>query len=328
LSPSEIETYLSLLFAKRDLPPEDFKICLAACDQFRMANRFGPFGLSDIQQALNGKALPPVLKEALSFTAGAAHLITENLKGNPRQVKRFLNAFVLRRKLAKVAKLETLRDDVLLKLMLLEYANETRFRELARWQEEQNETPKQLYEMEADKDWPKEWGDKDSLRRWVAMEPRLSSVELSEYFWLVRDRLASSQIGLSLTPPSVKACYDALFSESGRKHAPNLLKGLRDAEVDALTSLLSRALHRDPKNGEGYNAVLKVIESLPSTLPQFSTLVRTLPAEALPAWLVGKLELLAKNNASLKVPVDDLLAYLKSQGTSRVAKAAQQPRKP
>lgn len=328
LSPAEIETYLSLLFAKRDLPSIDFEKCLSECEKLRAANRFGPFGLSDIQQALGSKPLPPVLKEALSFTAGAAHLITENLKGNPRQVKRFLNAFVLRRKLAKVAKMDTLRDDVLLKLMLLEYSNETRFRELARWHEEQGETPKEIHDMEGGKDWPKEWGEKDSLRRWVGMEPKLSSVDLSEYFWLVRDRLASSQIGLSLTPPAVKASYDALLSESGRKNAGGLLKALREAEVDALTNLLSKALQRDSKNAEAYNAFLKVAETIPSTMSVFGTLIKNLPSDNLPAWLPGKLDLLAKHNTSLKAAVDDAVAYLKTLTNSRAGKAAQQPRKP
>lgn len=327
LSPAEIETYLSLLFAKRDLPAEDFKGCLAECEKFRAANRFGPFGLSDLQQALKGKPLPPALKEALSFTAGAAHLITENLKGNPRQVKRFLNAFVLRQKLAKVAKMEALRDDVLLKLMLLEYSNEARFREIARWHEEQDETPKQIRDMEAEKDWPKEWGEKDSLRRWIAMEPKLSSVDLSEYFWLVRDRLASSQIGLSLTSPAVKACYDALLSESGRKNVAGLLSALRESDVDALTSLLAKTLHRDPKSAEAYNAYLKIVEIIPSTMGLFGELIKSLPPNNLPAWLSGKLELLSKNNASLKGPVDDVLSYLKTLTNSRAGKAAQQPRK-
>ncbi len=328
LSPAEIETYLSLLFAKRDLPAEDFKVCLDQCESLRTRNRFGPFGLSDIQQALKGRAdLPTVLKDALSFTAGAAHLITENLKGNPRQVKRLLNAFVLRRKLAKVAKMDTLRDDVLLKLMLLEYSNEARFRELARWHEEQHETPKQIHDMEADKGWPAEWEQKEALRRWVNMEPKLSSVDLSDYFWVVRDRLASSQIGLSLTPPAVKACYAALLSEVGRKLAPGLLRGLREGELDALTALLSKALHRDPQNAEAYNAFLKVVETLPATFTLFGALLNNLPAETLPAWIVGKLELLVKQHASLKSQVDDVLAYLKT-GPGRAGKAAQQLRRP
>jgi hypothetical protein len=323
LSPAEIETYLSLLFAKRDLSHDDFTVCLAECEKLRASNRFGPFGLSDIQQAMKDKPLPDSLKAALSFTAGAAHLITENLKGNPRQVKRFLNAFVLRKKLAEVAKMDAMQDDVLLKLMLLEYSNETRFRELARWHEEQGQTPKQIQEMESGKKWPQEWGEKDSLHRWMTMEPKLSTVDLSEYFWLVRDRLASSQIGLSLTPPAVKTCYNALFSETGLKQSGELLKALREAEVDTLTVLLSKALQREPKNSQAYNAFLKVVEIIPSTMPVFGKLLKNLPTESLPAWLVNKLELLVKQNASLKTAVDDVIVFFKTQGSSRVGKAAQ-----
>jgi len=270
--------------------------------------------------------VPAGLKDALSFTAGAAHLITENLKGNPRQVKRLLNAFVLRRKLARVANIHTFRDDVLLKLMLLEYSNETRFRELARWHEEQGATPTQIHDMEADTVWPAEWDQKDALRRWVGMEPKLAAVDLSEYFWLVRDRLASSQIGLSLTPPAVKACYAALLSESGRKQAAELLKGLREGEVDMLTSLLSKSLHRAPANGEAYKGFLKVTETLPSTINLFGMLLKDLPSEVLPAWVPKQLELQAKNNPSVKSSVDGVLAYLETtQG--RAGKAAQQSRK-
>lgn len=223
--------------------------------------------------------------------------------------------------------MDALREDVLLKLMLLEYSNEARFRELARWHEEQGETPRQIHDMESDAEWPAEWDKKDALRRWVGMEPKLSAVDLSEYFWLVRDRLASSQIGLSLTAPAVKACYDALLSESGRKHAAELLKGLREGEVDALTSLLSKALHRDPKNNEAYNAFLKIIESVPAAMNLFGSLIKSLPADAMPGWIAGKLELQVKQNPALKVPVDDAIAYLKTLGQSRAGKAAQQPRK-
>jgi hypothetical protein len=257
----------------------------------------------------------------LSFTAGAAHLITENLKGNPRQVKRFLNAFVLRRKLAKVAKMEALRDDVLLKLMLLEYANETRFRELARWHEEQKETPKQIIDMETGKDPPKEW-EKDSLRRWIQLEPRLSDVDLSDYFWLVRDKLASSQLGLSLTPPAVKAAYAALLSESGRKQAPGLVGALREDEVDGVVALLTKHLQRDPKDAEGYRAFLMCAEIRPGTVANLEALIKQLPGTDLPAWLVPQLELLSKNRPELISATTHLIEYLKKLPEGRAAKAA------
>jgi hypothetical protein len=322
LSPAEIETYMSFLFAQRDLEPADFRLCIGECETRRASNRFGNFGLSDVQAALKGKALPEELKAALTFTAGAAHLITENLKGNPRQVKRFLNAFVLRRKLANVAKMQGLRDDVLLKLMLLEYANETRFRELACWHEEQKTIPREILDMEAGKEPPKEW-DKESLRRWVQMEPKLSEVDLSDYFWLVRDRLASSLLGLSLTPPAVKAAYAALLSETGRKQAAALVSGLRQDELDSLLVLLTKHVQRDPKDAEGYRALLKCAEIQPSGFSILATLIKQLPASDLPASLVPQLDLLATNNVALKAQTEDVITYLKSQTQGRAAKAAQ-----
>lgn len=321
LSPAEIETYMTLLFARRDLADADFQLCVAACETRRRGNRFGSFGLADVQDALKGKPLPDELKAALSFTAGAAQLVTENLKGNPRQVKRFLNAFVLRRRLAAVARMQTFRDDVLLKLMLLEYSNEARFRELARWHEAQKQTPKEILDMEAGGEAPKEWS-KEALQRWIQMEPRLSSVDLSDYFWLVRDRLATSLVGLSLIPPAVRTAYAALLSETGRKQAGSLLRELRQDELDGVSALIEKHLQRDPKDAEAYRGYCKCVELQPSTFASFSKAIRSLPAVSLPGWLSGTLELTAKTHPSLKGEVDALRDYLGKQTEGRAAKAA------
>lgn len=321
LSPSEIETYMTFLFAQRDLDVTDFQTCVAECEKRRAQNRFGSFGLSDIAAALNPKPVPEQLKAALTFTSGAAALITENLKGNPRQVKRFLNAFILRRKLGTVAKMTSVRDDVLLKLMLLEYSNETRFRELARWHQEQKQTPKEIINMEQGGNSPKEW-DKQSLQQWAQMEPKLGDVDLADYFWLVRDRLASSLLGLSLTPPAVKAAYAALLSEVGRKQSGPLVAALRADELDGLTALLGKHVQRAPKDVEGYRAFLKCVEVKHAAFSAFEALIKQIPAGDLPASLVPQLSLLAKEPA-LKEKAEGMVAYISSQPNSRAAKAAQ-----
>ena len=325
LSPTEIETYLCLLFSQRDLTPDGFNACLAACNARRAANRFGTFGLADIQVALGTVPVPETLRLALTFTAGAAQLITENLKGNPRQVKRFLNAFVLRKKLASVARMTSLRDDVLLKLMLLEYSNEVRFRELARWHEEQNATPRELRNIETNKSLPNEW-EKPSLERWAKMEPLLADVDLSEYFWLVRDKLASSLGGMSLVAPIVRTAYAGLLTESGRKRAPVLLKDLRADEVDSLLLLLTRHVQREPTNSEGYSAFLTCAETHPRSLTAFEVLLRQIPESTIPAFLPTRLEILVRNpnTAGLAKQLLDLIKSFK-QGTA--GKAARTERK-
>ncbi len=325
LSPAEIETYMTLLFAQRDLSPENFRLCVAACEKQRLSNRFSTFGLADIGAVLKGEALPKELKESLSFTAGAAPMFTENLKGNPRQVKRFLNAFTLRRKLSKVARMDSLQDAVLLKLMLLEYSADERFKELAGWHQAQNETPKEIVAMEAGGEIPKGW-ERESLKRWIAMEPKLTGVDLSDYFWLVRDRLASSLLGLTLVPPVVRAAYDGMLTEMGRKVAPATMKDLRDDEIDSLFGLLSKHIQRDPESGDGYKAVFRLAESRNETMQRTVDMIKQLPSEKLPPALLPQLSVLSKNNPPLKTLADDLLQYLSKQG-GRAGKAAKIERK-
>ena len=75
-------------------------------------------------------------------------MITEGLKGNPRQVKRFLNAFVLRKQLAEVAKLTHVRDEVLVKLMVLEYGHPEQYGQLYEWQASAEGFPEEIQILE------------------------------------------------------------------------------------------------------------------------------------------------------------------------------------
>lgn len=322
LAPAEIETYLTLLFAKRHLSDEQFKTCLAACRKRRENNRFGSFGIADVQESLGAAVtVSSELQASLSFTAGAASLITEHLKGNPRQVKRFLNAFVLRKKLAEVAKMSHLKDAVLLKLMLLEYSNEARFRELANWCLEQKKTPEQLTKMEKDQaDCPQGW-ETTSLKTWAAMEPLLSQVDLSDYLWLARDRLATSLVGLSLVPPSVRIALEAMLSEVGRKVDGGLVKALRQDEADILAELLTKHLQRETKESNGYQAILEYATQRTEFLPHLLKVFRSIPAKDIPASVVTRLQTIAKTQTNHGSAVQEFIEYLKSTN-SQAGKAA------
>lgn len=213
LSPSEIETYLTLLFCKRHLTSESYgRVCEEARKQ-RAEDRYRAFGQTHALEFLKGTTLPPNLSEALSIGAGIASQITDVLQGNPRQVKRFLNAFFLRRKLAEVAKLDEVQDEVLVKLMLLEYAAPKLFDKLFAGMEGNSGLVGILAELE-----PKPDGKtvastsitKESLaewtpmNRWLAMAPPLADVDLRDYMWVTRDRLGSTMSGMTMVPPIVR----------------------------------------------------------------------------------------------------------------------------
>jgi len=101
---------------------DDFSKVITAFKSNRENNRYDVFGLGDIQDLTNEEQKKELI-ESVSLIASLSPIITDGLKGNPRQIKRFLNTFTLRNRLVKVAKLSDFKIDILAKLMVLEYAS-------------------------------------------------------------------------------------------------------------------------------------------------------------------------------------------------------------
>jgi len=271
LSSSEIETYMALLFCALYLGEADADRCIAQSKKEREANRYGAFGYAKVKETL-GQEPSPSLSESLIFSSAAAPLIADGLEGNPRQVKRFLNAFILRKKLAKVARLENIKDDVLVKLMILEYTHDELFRELFSLQSRQAGFPSELVALEkaiaegaayeeAAKGLKPTWQDK-SARQWLALEPPLSSVDLRDYFWIARDKLDSTFVGLSMVSPLTRTVLTNLMSGN----APQRNAGLETAsqlsgqELQVLYEFLAQAIMRQPDDKKGYDAMRLLME--------------------------------------------------------------------
>lgn len=210
LSDSEVETYITLLFCESDLENEDFKKVIEAFKKFREKDRYSVFDFAKIQEAVGENQIDK-LQQNVSLIAKLSPIISESLYGNPRQIKRFLNTFMLRKKLASVAKIPDFKDDILAKLMILEYAEPKLFEMLYNWQISNKGFASQLEELEkscnlkgANKvEIPnvyKEWQNKPKIVNWLSSKPYLSKVDLRDYFWISRDKLSSMQSNLLVSP--------------------------------------------------------------------------------------------------------------------------------
>lgn len=324
LSPAEIETYMALLFCQSHLPPDGFAKTVTACDSQRSANRFSVFGYSAVNAAINDKGqcpLPDALDKSLTFSAGAAPLITEGLKGNPRQVKRFLNAFVLRKKLAHVAQLTNIRDDVLVKLMILEYSQEKRFRQLYDWQAAQSGVPRQLSDFEktlADPqsgektELPDDWNS-PPLHRWIKMNPSLGGVDLRDYFWIARDRLQTSMSGISMVPPIVRRIFEQLVSGSQpeKNTAAKSAKDLEESDRDTLFELLDRNLKQHSTTKTAYDAYRILIETgVANAAPRYAAAFGDAPPSQIPPAAGTDIDTLVKSKPELGSTFKPALAKL------------------
>ncbi|WP_243374003.1 P-loop NTPase fold protein [Geotalea sp. SG265] len=275
LSSTEIETYMTLLFCQKHLEAEQFNICIKACNEKRSTNRYSSFGYFDARTALGIPELESDFSNALAFSASIAPLIADGLKGNPRQVKRFLNALMLRKQLAYVARLENIKDSVLVKLMILEYVHPELFAQVYSWQSQQNGYPKELAELEeailgaaatldstdaVKKD--SKWATA-AVRRWVVTEPRLRDVDLRDYFWVARDRLETTFSGVAMVSPVVRRVLDDLVSGLAPKRnaAMKTAQTLDPDEIANLLTLISQQILRQPGEKIGFDAIRFLIEA-------------------------------------------------------------------
>ena len=299
LSPTEIETYMALLFCSRDLDSNCMKRVVDACDTQRSQSRYSVFGYAAIREVIGDIEVNPSLFPSLIFCSSCSSLVSEGLKGNPRQVKRFLNAFTLRQELAKVANLQNIKDDVLVKLMVLEYAEPDEFSRLFKWQAVQEGFPQQIQELEeliasadsvADvledaKKINNQWATPFMLK-WVAMEPKLSETDLRDYFWIARDRLQTTLSGLSMVSPIVRRILDDLLSDNPGKRSTSkkLAKELQEEEQRDLLGLIMKHALRHPDKKASYDAVFALIEEdISGSIEILAQILHECPPESIPA---------------------------------------------
>jgi predicted KAP-like P-loop ATPase len=267
LSDYEVQTYITLLFCENDLESTDFNKVLEAFKNFKKRDRYSVFDFGKIKDALSDDSKTEKLEKNVSLIAKLSPIIAKNLYGNPRQIKRFLNTFMLRKKLAVVAKIPDFKDDILAKLMILEYAESNLFGILYNWQMSNDGIAKQLEQLEeicckrgneklVFPDESKEW-NKSKIINWLSSEPFLSKVDLRDYFWISRDKLSSMQSNL-LISTIVKSLLikleptkmpDKLTKETLNKE----LKPLSSNDQIAFFQSLKQKIVTEPNNKRNYD---------------------------------------------------------------------------
>jgi hypothetical protein len=221
--------------------------------------------------------------------------MADGLKGNPRQAKRFLNALMLRRELASVAGLEnTIRTDKLVKLMILEYVEPDLFVDLFNRLDESGHVPllewlesrqnKGKAKLEEPKGLVPEWTSAWTTR-WAAMEPALADTDLRDYFWVSRDRLASTFSGITMVPPIVRAVI-ADFATGlvpKRNTAVASAKRLTAEERAAMYKLLEQEIAARPSDPKSYEPLRALAEAgVEGGASTFARVLMTQPASEMP----------------------------------------------
>ena len=143
----------------------------------------------------------------LSVISGIKSIVAGNLKGNPRQTKRFLNTYVTKKKLAELYYgKDSINIQILAKLLVLQKLDNDLFIQLNEWNRRfttENEDFKEMKQevlsgnSENVQDKYKPWSAL-TIVRWLQCEPQnIEKINLDKYFYLTRESLKKSEVDIS-----------------------------------------------------------------------------------------------------------------------------------
>lgn len=313
LTDNEVETYLSLLFCQKELG-SNFNKVLEAFYSTRENNRYDVFGLGDIDSILKPEEKSK-LTSSVSIIASLAPIITEGLKGNPRQIKRFLNTYSLRDRLVRVAKIYDFKMDVLAKLMVLEYSSQSLFRQIYEWQSTQKGESKEIMELESlasknsidiiKEKYSADWGTEKSVK-WLNAEPKLTGIDLRDYYWITRDQLTTSISGSSLISPHIRSLVKKLIepvsgSALTRTVSKEIKNKLNDDDYTTLMSLLEKELTKAPEKTEMHEAFIELMaENCPNVIDAYIRVIKKVDNNKIPFSLAQNFKLIESKNSGVK----------------------------
>ena len=236
---------------------------------------------------LGETAISEELARDFDIVLRIAPTLSRGLRGNPRQLKRFLNTLVLRLQTAS-RRGATLNPEILAKLMVLEIVAPKGFQQLFDWQLAQDGAPDELATAETaartDTSLPEgssnelqSWFGLEAVQDWLRLDPALTAVGLGQYFFFSRDTLSPSAPAARLSA-KLQDLLGELSSEVTfvRRRAVEAAAALPAEEYSLLYSaLLERAVRRPESYAMG--SILELTGRMPASWPTLTEALSGLP---------------------------------------------------
>ncbi len=346
----ETRTFITLLIAEMNLPKDDpdfIKLVKLAREGLRRPWGGDDFTREKINEILD--EVPDEIEGALQIADQIAPLLTDGSRGNPRQIKRFLNTMSLR---LAIAEQRGIQDDikmpVLAKLMLAERFETSLFSRIEREATESGESSlvkdledfvraeSEVSQKKAEK-LNSEKTDPDSLeedirnnewaRRWAKLKPKLAEHDLRPYLFISRDQRAvfSASSSLGLMEEWVDKLYGSrLGAQAAASEIASIQPGEAERVFNAVVTRIRAEKNYKSKPGGFYGIaeLCKVHKNL--QIPTVA-LLEDLPIKDLGAWIVAGWKEVFTEKAA-KDRYDDLVrkwaAQEENNGLKRAANLA------
>lgn len=316
----EVETriYVTLLLVGAELneDSEGFqKLIPVARDRLKRPWASGALDFAAVQSALGADA--DKVKNAVVLSEQIGPILANGSRGNPRQIKRFLNTLLLRHRTAEARGFGAdVKIPVLAKLMLAERFIPRMFDQIG--MAAASNANGQCVDLKGLEDADKgaalettakkagdaakieavkapqesavlaEWTSNPSCVAWAKLEPSLATVDLRPYLFVTKDR--KDYFGGSSTLGQLSTIVEKLFGPKMAVQAlENELKSLAPMEAAQICdAVYARIISGDnfetePAGAAGLTVLVKAHPNLQSSLLSF---LETLPANRLGPWAI------------------------------------------
>jgi len=256
-----------------------------------------------IAELLKGQ-MDDSVKQLIISSDQLHQLLAKGTEGNPRQIKRFLNALLLRREIASARGLEKhIELPVLAKLMLAEYYKDDFYSSLEGLVfQHPHGKPDEITTLESDarRTEPVQAGSDDTSKKepanvaglrkdewiqdWAATHPALSGKDLRPYFFISRDKKVFFP-GLEL-PSRLAAIVDLAMSKTIALMKPAIIKMDSKDAGQVAGEVRSRILADGEfeKEPRGILGLIVMAEHQPQTRVSFLNFLKSLPTDKLGGW--------------------------------------------
>lgn len=302
LNKKEMINYITYLFLSTALSPKDFQILLNLVKKennnidFEINKDFFENNKCSFD---NTDIFISKIDESIYLAKILGPILARGLNGNPRHCKRFLNALSMRVKMAKFKNIK-LNKAILGKLMILEYFNQSYFKKLPNFLDNDGKIKElELFEENieiANKDLLnilKEYSEDSYFIEWAKLEPKIYNEDLRPYLYFTRDSLYNFKtINIKLSEVA-KEILKNLFSNTNIKQK-NALKKLNEinlSEADYIYNELEKSLFSDEKqiNSNKFTLIIDFCKIRDEKRNNFLSILNELPSEKISFSIIPKI---------------------------------------
>lgn len=354
LGETETGIYVTLLLLGRALgedSPEFEK--LLALGRSALGKPWEGKGIDhDAIKAAVGKRFDEIV-DAMNLADRVSPVLAAGTKGNPRQIKRFLNALALRLAVAQERGFgDAIEQPHLAKVMLAEmFLHPTVFDHMATTAassedgicpeialiekiaaggtEPASAAGEEDAAPQAGNPVIDEWKTRPDVVRWAAVKPDLGAVSLKPYLFVIKDR--KNYLGSAAPlPPKLAALLEKLLGgDMSAKGALADVKGLTLAEAVLLFDALRKKV-REASNFETRPAAVPglavVVEAHPSLQGRYVDILEALPPDRVGLWVAAGHAFVTE--AAPKTRIETLREKWRKATKNQLLKTELEPKKP